>query len=347
MTASYTRNIQGVPVVLSLVEVDPDTVQLDATNPRVGFSMRQLEADEHNDPACTLLLTSQEDTEGLKRSIVLSGGVQEPIYLRHDLSVAEGNRRVVALRAAKEEYPSDERFQRLPAWLIPQGTPEHVIQDLLNEIHLGSVRGWAPYEKALQMRALLGTGLIHEEIAERYRMTPMEVRQHIGAAEMMDRLYFPITRDPTDSEHRAKFSYFLEYLRSTRLRKQAESIRDLPERFSAWVRDGQINTGAKVRRLSKVLERDDTLQMLEIEGFDAAEQLLAKTDPKEHELYLTLEKARARLQQITMVELTELAASADRLQVLRSLQEQLELVLENAEHFARRRSPSSSAAIHA
>ena len=151
----YTRNIQGVPVALTLVDVDPQEVRLDATNPRVGFSMRQLDADDQNDPACTLLLTSQEDTEGLKRSIVLSGGVQEPIYIRDDMSVAEGNRRVVAMRAAQEEHEDDPRFRRMPAWRIAAGTPEAVIQDLLNEIHLGSVRGWAPYEKALQMRALL------------------------------------------------------------------------------------------------------------------------------------------------------------------------------------------------
>lgn len=347
MTASYTRNIQGVPVTLSLVEIDPDSVILDATNPRVGFSMRQLDAKERNDPACTLLLTSQEDTEGLKRSIILSGGVQEPIYLRHDNTVAEGNRRVVAMRAAKEEHPSDPRFARLPAWQIPAGTPENLIQDLLNEIHLGSVRGWAPYEKALQMRSLLATGLIHEEVAERYRMTPMEVRQHVEAAEMMDRLYFPITRDPTDAEHRSKFSYFLEFLRSTRLRKQTELVANLPERFSRWVRDGQINTGAKVRKLPKVLEREDALQLLEIDGFDAAEQLLARTDPREHELYLTLEKARTRLQQITVAELADLAGSAERMQIVVALQEQLASVLENAEHFGRRRTPTAAAAAHA
>lgn len=347
MTASYTRNVQGVPVTLTLVEVDPDQVVLDATNPRVGFSMRQLDEDERNDPACTLLLTSQEDTEGLKRSIILSKGVQEPIYLRHDNTVAEGNRRVVAMRAAKEEHPLDPHFSRLPAWLIPEGTPESLIQDLLNEIHLGSVRGWAPYEKALQMRALLDTGLIFEEVAERYRMTPMEVRQHVEAAEMMDRLYFPITRDPTDAEHRSKFSYFLEFLRSTRLRKQGESIANLPERFSRWVRDGQINTGAKVRKLPKVLEREDALRLLEIDGFDAAEQLLARTDPREHELYLTLEKARTRLQQITVAELSDLAGSEERMQFLVALQEQLSMVIENAEHFGRRRGPAAAAVSHA
>ena len=33
--------------------------------------MRQLDEHERNDAACTLLLVSQEDTEGLKRSVVL------------------------------------------------------------------------------------------------------------------------------------------------------------------------------------------------------------------------------------------------------------------------------------
>lgn len=129
----YVRNIQGVRVELDFVEVDPDTVQLDPTNPRVGFSIRQLGDEKVGDAACTLLLTSQEDTEALKRSIVLSGGVQEPIYLRQDRSVAEGNRRVVAMRAAKEENPEDPAFASMPAWIIPASTPEQTVQDLLNE----------------------------------------------------------------------------------------------------------------------------------------------------------------------------------------------------------------------
>lgn len=330
---SYTRNIQGVPVPLTLLEIDPDTLKLDPTNPRVGFSMRQLDEDDRNDPACTLLLTSQEDTEGLMRSIVLSGGVQEPVYIRQNLTVAEGNRRVVAMRAAKEEYPNDVRFQTLPAWLISDGTPEHVIQDLLNEIHLGSVRGWAPYEKALQMRALMDNGLVHEELAERYRMTPSEVRQHIEAANMMDRLYFPITDDPTEAGHRTKFSYFLEFLKNTRLQKHTDRIPDLQERFARWVRDEKVNTGAKVRRMTKVVENGDALKLLEDAGFDAAEQFLAKADPREQELYATLEKTRARLQQVTVTELVDLAKSPERLEIMRDLQSQIAAVIETAEQF--------------
>src|SRR5258707_10628378 len=94
---------------------------------------------------------------------------------------AKGTRRVVATRDTKEELPDDRRFLKLPAWMMPAETPEHVIEDLLNEIHLGSVRGWAPYEKALQMRGLIDGGLIEDEAAERYRMTAREVRQQLAA----------------------------------------------------------------------------------------------------------------------------------------------------------------------
>lgn len=340
---AYTRNIQGARVELTLTEVDPDEVILDSTNPRVGFSMRQLEDQNHSDAACTLLLTSQEDTEGLKRSIILSGGVQEPIYLRHDRTVAEGNRRVVALRAAKEEHPNNLAFRTMPAWIIPEGTPEETVQDLLNEIHLGSVRGWAPYEKALQMRALVKSGLIEAEVAERYRMTTNDVRQHIEAANMMDRIYFPITEDPTDPDHRSKFSYFLEFTRNTRITQHRESMKDLPERFARWVRDGQVDTGMKVRKLPKILDAKEAVRLLEVNGFDAAEEYLAENNPREQELYLQLEKTRARLAKMSIADMVEARQCTERLEILTSLQETLAAVLENIDRVSVPKAPRRAA----
>jgi hypothetical protein len=325
--ATYVRNIQGHSVELTLVEVDPSDVTLDPTNPRIGFSMRQLDERQRNEGACVLLLTSQEDTEALKRSIVASNGVQEPIYLRSDRRVAEGNRRVVALRAAQEEFPGDRRFSTMPAWLIPENTPEHVIQDLLNEVHLGAVRGWAPYERALQMRGLVENGQIEDEIAERYRMTTREVRQQLAAVEFMDKLYFPITSDPTDPEHRTKFSYFLEFYKNGRIQGHGDAISDLPKRFARWVRDARIDTGARVRRLPKILDSAEATRLLDAVGFDAAEEYLAKQHPEQQELYALLERTRGRLADMTVTELMELSGSKERQDILASLQEELSNVL--------------------
>ncbi len=326
--AKYVRNIQGHRVELELVEIDPNQLQLDPTNPRVGFSMRQLAEGERNDAACTLLLVSQEDTEGLKRSVVLSGGVQEPIYVRADLKVAEGNRRVVALRAAQQEFPDDQRFATMPAWVIPCETPESVVQDLLNEIHLGSVRGWAPYEKALQMRALVDNGLIEDEVAERYRMTPREVRQQLSAVELMDRLYFPITDDPSDAEHRSKFSYFLEFHKNGRIQEHCNRMKDLPERFARWVRDEHIDTGARVRRLPKILDSAEATRLLDIVGFDAADEYLARHNPGEQELYSLVERTRERLSSMTVSELVELGTSRERKEIMNGLRSQMDSILE-------------------
>lgn len=326
--ATYTRNIQGHAIALTLVEVAPDDVILDPQNPRIGFSMRQLSEDERSDAACSLLLTSQEETEALKRSIVASGGVQEPIFLRADGRVAEGNRRVVAVRAALEEYPGDARFSRIPAWTIPADTPELVIQDLLNEVHLGSVRGWAPYERALQMKGLIDGGLIEEEVAERYRMEPREVKQQLAAVDFMNEMYFPITADPNNPDHRSKFSYFLEFYKNGKIQVHQASLPDLKERFARWVRDGRLDTGARVRRLAKILDSEEATRLLDVVGYAAADEYLQQHNPEDHELYATIERTRSRLESMTVAELMELAASPERRGILQALDDELRRVID-------------------
>jgi hypothetical protein len=326
--ANYTRNIQGTPVELSLVEIDPNDVRLDPSNPRIGFSMRQLPEDQRNEAACVLLLTSQEETEALRRSIVLSNGVQEPIYVRADGRVAEGNRRVVALRAAQEDFPGDPRFEQMPAWLIPADVEEHVVQDLLNEIHLGSVRGWAPYERALQMRGLVENGLIEDEVAERYRMTSREVKQQLDAIDFMEREYFPICSDPADPEHRTKFSYFLEFSKNGRLQEHCRRRPQLAQRFATWVRDGRLDTGMRVRRLPRILDSAEATRLLDVIGYKAADEYLAKQHPEEQELYALIEKARARLAAMTVTEVVELSTSPERRAIIAALEKELSNVLE-------------------
>jgi hypothetical protein len=211
----------------------------------------------------------------------------------------------------------------MPAWRIKKGTAESTIQDLLNEIHVGGERGWAPYEKALQMKALVKGGLVVDEIAERYRLSSNEVRQQLAAVEVMDEMYFPITKDPSNPEHRAKFSYFLEFEKNSRLRARGEEMPALVENFAEWVRDGKIETGAKVRRLPKILDSKGATKLLASAGCRAAEEYLAREHPEEQELYALLEKARERLCKMTVTELLELGSSADRRQVLKGLQDEL------------------------
>lgn len=162
-------------------------------------------------------------------------------------------------------------------------------------------------------------------------MTPREVRQQLAAVEFMDRLYFPITSDPTDPEHRAKFSYFLEFYKNGRIQSHNQSVPDLQERFARWVRDARIDTGARVRRLPRILDSKEATRLLDVVGFDAADEYLAKQHPEEQELYAVVERTRRRLALMTVTELVQLRRSEERKDILKSLREELSSVLDAME----------------
>jgi len=146
---------------------------------------------------------------------------------------------------------------------------------------------------------------------------------------MMETIYFPVTADPTDVEHRSKFSYFLEFVKNTRLQQRGYGTPDLAERLAVWVRDGKVDTGARVRRLPKILDSEEATRLLDVIGFDAAEEYLRSKNPEEQELYALLAKTRIRLNALTVEELIELKDSEDRQHILTSLHSELVKILEH------------------
>ena len=104
---------------------------------------------------------------------------------------------------------------------------------------------------------------------------------------------------------------------------------DLPQRFAGWVRDGRLDTGMKVRKLPKILDAKEAVRLLEVDGFDAAEEYLAERNPREQEMYLLMERARARLAEMSVVELVEAKQSAERVEILEDLRQTVTDVLDN------------------
>ena len=91
----------------------------------------------------------------------------------------------------------------------------------------------------------------------------------------------------------------------------------------------------RVCRLPKILDTDEATRLLEVEGFDAAEEYLSKHDPREQELYLVLERARVRLQEMSVSELVQAHNSPERLAILKSLQDQLGVFLQTSNDLLR------------
>ena len=188
-------------------------------------------------------------------------------------------------------------------------------------------------KKALQIRDLVksGSGLIEADVAERYRISTNEVHQQIKAANMMDKSYFPITNNPKDPNHRSKYSYFHEFVRNGKIQQHVETKPNLPEKFSEWVRDGKITRGESVRQLPRVLESEEATRVLEIENIDEAVNFLNNQNPKEQELYSSLEKIRLRLANMTYNEIEEAAESSTRTEIIHNLSNQILEIIESVE----------------
>src|SRR6202007_379069 len=109
-----------------------------------------------------------------------------------------------------------------------------------------------------------------------------------------------------------KFSYFLEFQKNGRIQAHIEQMSDLPQRFARWVRDERLDTGARVRRLPRILDSKEATRLLDVVGFEAADEYLAKQHPEEQEVYALVERTRDRLSLMTVTELIELSGSPER-----------------------------------
>ena len=90
----------------------------------------------------------------------------------------------------------------------------------------------------------------------------------------------------------------------------------------------EVFTGARVRRLPRVLDSREATRLLEVVGFEAADKYLAKQHPEEQELYALLERTRARLAATSVTELLELSRSKERQEIFENLRTELSGVLE-------------------
>jgi hypothetical protein len=83
-----------------------------------------------------------------------------------------------------------------------------------------------------------------------------------------------------------------------------------------------------VRRLPRILDSHEATRLLDGVGFDAADEYLAKQHPEEQELYAILERTKDRLALMTVTELVELSSSKERQEIVQTLQQELDRVLE-------------------
>jgi len=271
--------LDGKRVQVQSIDLPLDQVTLDPHNPRIANTVSISISDEGEALQRKLeaLLWEDADVRDLYRQVLINKGLVERIIVRQDGSVVEGNCRTVVYRKLRAKQPSERRWHTIPARLLPSDIGDRDVAILLGEMHVAGKNTWTPFEKAGHVYRMHNDfALVQDEIALRLRMSKSKVNQLIRAFDMMKNKYLPKYPGPASSR---KFSYFEELFKKPPLREWVTSTPGAEDLFVGWVGKGKLDQGVQVRELSSILEDEDAVKALTLEGFAAAQRLLAEDNP--------------------------------------------------------------------
>lgn len=278
-----TLTISGLDVAVTHERVSIDEVRLDPNNPRIRLQIRYGTKGKPTSPEELLaLVREQPGYDDLQKQIRKLGGIYDPIIVRHDGTVVEGNTRLAALRVLHGTSRSDARWKSVPITRLPPSVPENVIEMLMANFHIAGKTMWRPAAQADQIyRLVRELNVPIQQVADETRMTTREVEHYLAAYEYLVKEVLPEATKNGGSDWQqileSKFSHALELMKGKKLKQ----IRDDPEArkdVAKLIAQNKI-TGVEVRKLPELIGDKKTTAILKKDGFKAASDARKKADP--------------------------------------------------------------------
>jgi len=262
-------------------------VRLDPDNPRIRFQLRRSGKIKPTQEDLQKIIKEQPGYDGLQKTIRKAGGIHDPVIVRHDGTVVEGNTRLTVVSTLHKGMPSNPRWKSIPITRLPKDVPEQAIAMLMASYHVGGKNKWLAFAKADQLYHLVHKfKCTPEQIADETRnMTPREIRQALEAYGYLIKEVMPKAGKGTDQKFlESKWSHALEFVK---IKEMAELREDPAVRkdFAKLLINDQIK-GQEVRKLPKILKNKRATKVLKTGGFKAAEAVLKKADPTVESLEL-------------------------------------------------------------
>lgn len=272
--------VAGTTIWVTHEVVPIGSIRLNPENPRVRFLVEQKFGKKRPSAAELLeVIREQPSYDELQKTIRKAGGVFEPVIVSHDGLVVEGNTRTTVFSVLHAGSPGDERWKRIPVTRLPKDVPQHVLEILMASYHVAGKTVWRPYAQADSIYRLHRVhGRPIQEIADATRMAAREVEQYIEAYDYLVTEVLPHAENGKEREVlEKKWSHALEFVKRKGLseyRKDPEVRKDVAKAIA----QNRIK-GAQIRDLDKVLKSPKASAALKAKDFNAAKNVLRKTDP--------------------------------------------------------------------
>lgn len=326
--------IGGVPVQVTYENVPHTSLQLDPDNPRIRLQLTAGGRKKPTSPAELLeLMRDQNGYPELQKQIRNQGGISDPLMVRSDGRIVEGNTRFAVVSTLVEKTPGGAgKWGSVPIMRLPADFSEKAIQLQMAGYHIAGKTNWRPSAQADQIYQLLKgpAKATLEEVAEATRMNRKKVEQYLSAYEYLIKEVLPHKKTASVAARQeileSKFSHALQLMTV----KKLETIRD-DKKQRGWlakqIAEDKI-TGAQVRDLHKVVGQPQARAALETSGFKAAKEVLRVVDPAADSKVLgAIRKLTAELKVLNTKDLALFRDHAAPRKALESLHEEVQNVL--------------------
>jgi hypothetical protein len=284
---TITIDDHKIPVVA--VHMRIGDVHLDPDNPRIreDLKKRDKKLPPPSKDDLQKIILELSGVSDLLKSIRDNKGLHEPIYVRHNGVVAEGNCRTAIYLKLHQGNPKDPTWQKIDALILPDTVTERQIAVLQGHLHVTGKITWRKHEQAGHLYTMKHTyQMAPAAIAKALGMREKEVEREIRSYELNLEVIKEIskTEKKGDSKKaasvdgRKKFSTIHEIFKV----RDMEEWRAKPaniETFKKLVVEGKIKRGSDVRKLSKIVADPKALEVLKKDGFDKALHVVGKKDP--------------------------------------------------------------------
>ena len=292
--------IDGKVIRLAHEDVPIERIKLDQRNPRIRYriSLQMADSKKPGEKDLEKIIMAVPEVKMLRRSIEQNGGLQEKVILQEDgnkFKAIEGNCRLTCFRDLHEKNPTEDRWKKIPARILPSDVDPKHIAILLTGFHVEGKIKWEPHEKAGQIYHMRNElGMTQEEIAIHMHASKSTVNRSLQAYEFFVEKFLKTEDGTYIKGGQGKWSYFDEFFKKKELKDELAANPAFGEMFCRWVRTETLPKGADVRLLPAILKHPPARKALE-EGtsFVEVSKMIEAAEPEQgSEFFKLLAKMR-------------------------------------------------------
>lgn len=274
--SGQTLIIEGDAIPVEHRKMPLKDVLLDASNPRIQHAVKQASKNGTlSQEELRKLILDRPGVPELFKSIRDNGGLLEPIYVRPDGRIIEGNCRAASCLKLHGINASDTRWQTIPAVFVPE-ISDRQVAILQGQYHVAGKNKWLAYEKAGHLHTMhTRLGMDEKAIGQALGMHERDVIRDLKAYETMTQKLLPKMKGASGLD---KWSFVEELFK----RKDLEEYRAKPaniDQFVSLVVNKKLKYGADVRKLAKILKHFGAFKVLKKQGVESAMSVVGQADP--------------------------------------------------------------------